>query len=66
MENSSERIERLLAMILLKNMEKSSSEEKTKTLNKVGFTNVEVAELLNIKPQVVANILYISKKRAKK
>jgi len=66
MENSFDRIETLLALILIQNMKDSKQEEKTKTLNKAGFSNVEIAELLNTQPQVIANYLYKSKKKSKK
>jgi len=62
---SFERTERLLALILLQNMKESRTEEKVKSLNLVGFTNVEIAELLKINPQVVANYLFKAKKTIK-
>ena len=65
METVTERTERLLALILLENIKDKKTEEKVKQLNIAGFTNVEVAELLNIKPQVVANYLFKSKKSKK-
>lgn len=66
MENSFDRIENLLALILIQNMKESKQAEKIKILNKAGFTNVEISELLKIQPQVVANYLYKSKKKSKK
>lgn len=65
MENSFERIERLLALILLESNAEKKTENKVKLLNVAGFTNIEVAELLNIKPQVVANYLFKAKKLRK-
>ena len=63
METAFERIERLLALILVENIKDRKTEDKVKILNTAGFSNIEVAELLNIKPQVVANYLFKSKKK---
>lgn len=65
MENI-ERIEKLLALILLNQMPSKSQKEKALTLNMAGFTNTEIADLLEIKSaQVIANYLYSTKKSKK-
>lgn len=63
MKNEFEKIERLLTLILLENIRDRKTDDKVKILNTVGFSNIEVAELLNIKPQVVANYLFKAKKK---
>lgn len=65
MENINDRTERLLALILLRDLKEERLEEKIRILNMAGFTNTEVAELLNTKPQVIANYLYKAKKKSK-
>ncbi len=62
MKNEFERIERLLTLILIENLRDRKTEDKVKILNTAGLSNIEVADLLNIKPQVVANYLFRSKK----
>lgn len=62
-----ERIEMLLALILLNQMSTKSQKEKAIVLNQAGFSNTEIADLLEIKtPQVIANYLYTSKKSRNK
>lgn len=63
MKNEFEKIERLLTLILVENIRERKTEDKVKILNTVGFSNIEVADLLNIKPQVVANYLFRAKKK---
>ena len=65
MENTNERIERLLALLLLKFMKDDGQINKIKALNIVGFTNSEIAELLGSTPGVIASYIYQSKKRKK-
>ena len=60
-----ERIERLLALILLQAMKGTSMREKVNQLNIAGFSNFEIAEFLNTKPSVVATLLYQSRKSRK-
>lgn len=62
MENSDDRIERLLALILLNQMKGTSQREKAIQLNLAGFSNVEIANLLETKATVVAQVLYESRK----
>ena len=62
MQVSEQRIERLLALILLQNMKKASAQEKAVHLSIAGFTNVEIADLLQTTAAVVAQHLYASRK----
>ena len=64
--DSIDRNERLLALILLHQMKGSSQQEKISQLNMAGFTNVEIADLLQTTSAVVAQVLYASRKSGKK
>jgi hypothetical protein len=67
MENNIERVEKLLALILLEQSNKKQ-EEKAKLLNLAGFSNLEIADLLGIEStQTIANYLYkVKKSKTKK
>ena len=54
MENRSERIERLLSLILIELMKGTSQSEKIRRLSIAGFTNAEIADFLETKAAVVA------------
>jgi hypothetical protein len=62
MNNELERIERILALLLLETLKTAPQREKAWKLNQAGFSNVEIAELLNTKPAVIATHIYDSKK----
>lgn len=64
MENSLERTEKLLALLLLQGMK--DQQQKVKSLNLAGFSNVEIADLLQTSSGMVAQALYMSKKGKKK
>jgi hypothetical protein len=64
MENALERVEKLLALLLIQNM--TGQKEKALHLSIAGFSNVEVADLLQTSGAVVAQLLYMSKKTKKK
>ncbi|TAK02989.1 hypothetical protein EPO44_07825 [bacterium] len=53
-----DRTERLLALILLQQMKGSSQREKALYLSLAGFTNTEIADLLQTTAAVVAQSLY--------
>lgn len=53
-----ERAERLLAMILLNQMQEASQGQKADVLRRVGFTNSEIADMLGTTPAVVGQQLY--------
>ena len=64
MEKRVDRIEKLLALILLEQMKGSSQAEKMRRLNIAGFTNTEIADFLETKATVVA--VRLSEARKKK
>lgn len=53
-----DRTERLLALLLLQQMKGSSQSEKALHLSLAGFTNTEIADLLQTTAAVVAQSLY--------
>jgi len=53
-----DRLERLLALVLLQNMKGSTQAEKVLQLNLAGFTNVEIADLLQTTAAVVSQNIY--------
>jgi hypothetical protein len=59
---SEDRIERLLALILLSQLGQVSQANKIAQLNLAGFTNIEIADLLNTTTAVVAQAIYEGKK----
>jgi hypothetical protein len=65
MEND-DRIERLLALILLSQMKGSSQKEKVRTLNLAGFSNVEIADIIETTSDKVAKSLYQAKQPNRK
>jgi hypothetical protein len=65
MDKASDRIERLLVLLLLQSMKGASQKEKVAQLNIVGFSNIEIAEFLRTSPSVVATLVYQSKKSGK-
>ncbi len=62
----SERIEKLLAVMLLYQMKTATMKEKVVQLNVAGFTNLEIADLLDTTTGNVAQLLYENKKTGKK
>lgn len=62
MENTFERVERLLALLLIQNMKGATKQEKAIQLNLAGFSNVEIADILQTSGQVVAQLLYVSRR----
>lgn len=65
MEDNNERIEKLLALLLIENM-RGTQKDKAYKLSLSGFTNSEIADLLDTTPQVIATHLYESRKTKKK
>jgi DNA-directed RNA polymerase specialized sigma24 family protein len=63
MESRFDRIEKLLALILLEQMKGTSQGEKIRRLNLAGFTNSEIADFLDTKATVVAVRLSESRKK---
>ncbi len=66
MELATERVEKLLALLLLENLEGVSQREKAIRLNLAGFSNVEIADLLQTSSQVVSQYLYESRKKGRR
>jgi len=65
MENSLERVERLLALLLIQDM--NGQQEKAIQLSVAGFSNLEIADILQTSSATIAQLLYMSKKeKAKK
>lgn len=61
----SNRIERLLALLLVHTMKGAPAGEKVKQLNLAGFTNVEIADLLEMTSAVVGQRLYEGRRKKK-
>lgn len=66
METAVDRTQRLLAVLLLQGMKSASQKEKALQLSLAGFTNVEIADLLQTSPQVVAQHLYEARKKSRR
>ena len=65
-ENKNERIENLLALILLNSLKGAELGERALRLSLAGFSNIEIANFLQISTQTVANVLSETRKRKKK
>lgn len=57
-----DRVEKLLTMLLLEQLGTASQSRKIEILLRVGFKNAEIASLLGTTPAVVAQTSYASKK----
>lgn len=62
----SARTEKLLALILLYQMKGSSQRDKALQLNLAGFSNIEIADLLQTTSAVVAQNLYEARRGDKR
>jgi len=60
-----ERTERLMALLLLQQMKTSPQREKALQLSLAGFSNAEIADLLQTTTGVVAQQLYEARRRGK-
>ncbi len=60
---STDRIEKLLAALLLHEMKGAPQREKAVQLSVAGFSNVEIADLLQTSAAVVAQYLYEVRKK---
>ena len=58
-----ERTETLLALLLLQQMKSASQQDKIVQLNIAGFSNLEIANILQTTPPVVAQSVYAGRKR---
>jgi hypothetical protein len=61
----SDRIEKLLAMLVVQNMKGATQADKALQLSLAGFTNVEIGNLLQTNPAVIASNLYAERKKKK-
>ena len=66
MQVAQDRTERLLAILLLESMKGASQRAKAVRLSLAGFSNVEIADLLQTSAQVVAQYLNESRKGSKR
>jgi DNA-directed RNA polymerase specialized sigma24 family protein len=64
-EERFDRIEKLLALLLIDNMKSANQTLKIEKLSTAGFTNAEIADLLDIKSAAVAVRLSEAKKKRK-
>ena len=58
-----DRTERLLALLLLQNMKSSSQQHKIVELSLAGFSNLEIADLLQTTSGVVAQSFYSARRQ---
>jgi len=63
---SFDRTERLLALVLLNQLKGATQREKALQLNIAGFTNVEIADLLQTSGTGVSDMLYKARKNSVK
>lgn len=56
------RLEKLLAMMILMQMRDATQRDKVVVMSRAGFSNPEIAELLETKSNIVAQHLYASRK----
>ena len=63
---SIERVEKLLALLLIQNVKPANTTAKARELSIAGFTNVEIADLLGTTAAVVGQSLYAARKGRKK
>lgn len=61
-DSQPDRMERTLALILVSQMKGISQREKAHQLSLAGFSNVEIADLLETSAQVIAQHLYTYRK----
>jgi DNA-binding NarL/FixJ family response regulator len=61
-----QRLERLLALVLLKQMKDSSQQEQIVSLSRAGLANQEIAALLGTSGAVVSQQLYSAKNTRRK
>jgi DNA-directed RNA polymerase specialized sigma24 family protein len=61
-----DRVEKLLAMLLLQQLKGAPQREKALHLSIAGFTNTEIADLLQTTTAVVAQSLYEARRKPKR
>ena len=60
------RTERLLALLLIQQVKSSPQKEKVRLLSLAGYSNLEIADLLETTSAVVSTILYQARKAGTK
>ena len=60
MESTGDRVERLLALMLVQNMK--GQKEKAIQLSLAGFSNVEIADILQTSSAAISQMLYEARK----
>jgi hypothetical protein len=63
---STDRIERLLAILVIQSMKGATQADKALQLSLAGFTNVEIGNLLQTTQGVIGQLLYTARKKQKK
>ncbi len=63
---SEDRVEKLLALLLLQELKAAPQREKALHLSIAGFTNTEIADLLQTTTGVVAQSLYEARRNPKR
>jgi DNA-directed RNA polymerase specialized sigma24 family protein len=63
---NTDRVEMLLALMLLNSMKSASQQEKIVQLSLAGFSNVEIADLLQTTSAVVAQSIYAARNKSRK
>ena len=63
---STDRIERLLAILVVQSMKGATQADKALQLSLAGFTNVEIGNLLQTTQGVIGQHLYTARKKKKK
>lgn len=61
-----DRVERLLALLLVQNMKTANTAAKARELSIAGFTNVEIADILGTTAAVIGQSLYTARKGKRK
>jgi DNA-directed RNA polymerase specialized sigma24 family protein len=63
---SQDRVEKLLALLLIQGMKAATQREKALQLSVAGFTNTEIADLLQTTALVVGQSLYEARRERRK
>lgn len=61
-----DRLEKILALLLLHSMKGASQQEKIVQLSLAGFTNYEIADLIQTTTGVVAQSLYAARRKTRR
>jgi orotate phosphoribosyltransferase-like protein len=64
MESANERVEKLLALLLVQNIK--GKKEQAVHLSLAGFSNVEIADILQTSNATISQLLYESRKSRRK